>query len=53
MCNFTFTNGVVPPSYEWTMEGLNQEEDPADLRPADGVFRTLTFDRWLERIATE
>ncbi len=53
MCNFTFTNGVVPPSYEWTMEGLDREEDPSDPRPADGVCRTLTFDRWLERTATE
>ena len=48
MCDFTFTNGLVPPSYQWTLEGLDPFDDSESTRPADGVFRTVSFDRWLE-----
>jgi hypothetical protein len=51
LCDFTFTNGLVPPAYQWTLEGLDQENDTAASRPANGVFRTLSFARWLELAA--
>ena len=49
VCDFTFTNGLVPPSYQWTLEGLGPDsDDHTSATPADGVFRTLSFNRWLE-----
>ena len=48
ICDLTFTNGLVPPSYQWSFEGLGAFDDSQSVRPADGVIRTLSFARWLE-----
>ena len=52
-CDFNFTNGLVPPSYQWTLEGFERTVDTSFTNPADGIFRTLTFARWLEVTANQ
>ncbi len=52
-CDFNFTNGLVPQSYQWTLEGIDRTVDTSSPTPADGIFRTLTFARWLELTANQ
>ena len=48
---FTFTNGLVPRSYSWAMNGIDRSPDGRS--PRTDITLNMDFDRWLSLAASE